>query len=268
MTNAGPRLAVVTGASSGIGQEIARVLSRGGHPVLAVARRAEPLASLAEEARRAGHGPIHPLARDLRKPGATAAIAARAGELGGAGWIVNCAGAFSLQPFARAASEELAQVTELNVLAPVLLTRALLPQLLAAEDAHVLNVGSLAAMQPCPWFATYGASKAFLVSFSEALAEELRGRVAVTAFCPGPVRTGIFDAAMPAVERRPMLHDLEAAEAARAAVQAARRGCVVAIPGRVNRLAAFLARFAPRGLVRRMSRELASRYLGYRPPAP
>lgn len=261
------RLAVVTGGSSGIGLEIARELARRGHPVLAVARRADRLQELADEARRAGWPPVVPLALDLTTPGAEQEVAGRARALGGARWLVNCAGFAQLQPFVDSDPRALAEMIQLDVAAVVLLTRALLPQLLATPGARVLNVASLAGLTPCPWFAAYGASKAFVVSFSEALAEELRGRVTVTAFCPGPVRTEIFDAGAPGVRRRERLHDLDAAGAARAAVAAAERGAVVAVAGAINRLAAVAVALSPRGLVRRLSRTLAIRYIGFEPPA-
>lgn len=260
------QLAVVTGASSGIGREIARALARDGHPVLAVARRTDRLEALAAEANRSGWAPIHPLAQDVTVPAGVDAVAEGARALGGAGWLVNCAGVAAIGPFAEADAAELARVIALSVAAPVLLTRALLPQLLASRDGHVLNVSSLAALQPCPWFATYGGSKAFSVSFSEALAEELRGRVAVTVCCPGPVRTEIFEASAPGLERRATFYDLDASTVARAAISAARAARVVHVPGMINRLVALSTRLVPRSILRRVSRTVAIRYIGYAPP--
>lgn len=259
-------LAVVTGASSGIGREIARELARRGHPVLAVARRAGRLAALAEEASAAGWAPIHPFPQDVTAPGAEARIAERAAALGGARWLVNDAGVSAHRPVAEDDPEALRRVLRLNVEALVLLTRALLPQLLAAPGARILNVASLAGLQPTPWYAAYGASKAFVISFSEALAEELRGRASVTAYCPGPVATEIFEASAPGVVRRPTRPDADPAATARGAVEAALRGRVVAVHGREGKLLAVLVRLAPRALVRRISREAAARYIGFEPP--
>ncbi len=128
-------------------------------------------------------------------------------------------------------------------------------------------MASLAGMQPTPWYAVYGATKAFVLSFTEALAEELRGRVAVTAFCPGPVRTEIFRALQPGLTRQEKRYDLSAAEAARAAVDAAERRTVVTIPGAMNVATALVQRLLPRALVRRVSRGAAIRYIGMEPPA-
>ena len=259
-------LAVVTGASSGIGREIARELSRRGREVLAVARRADRLEALAYEARGAGWARVHPFAQDITAPGAEARIAGRARELGGAQWLVNDAGAFRQSAFHEDDPEAIQRLLRVNVEGLVLLTHALLPQLLEGRGARILNVASLAGMQPTPWFAAYGASKAFVISFSEALSEELRGHVGVTAFCPGPVLTEIFDAGAPGVPRRRTRRDLGADEAARAAVDAANRCLIVAVPGATNKLMAVAARLAPRALVRLVARSAAVRYLGYAPP--
>lgn len=259
-------LAVVTGASSGIGREIARELSRRGSEILAVARRADRLDALADEARGAGWAQVHPFAQDITSPGAGARIAGRARELGGARWLVNDAGALRQSAFQEDDPDAIGRMLRVNVEGLVLLTHALLPQLLEGRGARILNVASLAGMQPTPWFAAYGASKAFVISFSEALSEELRGRVGVTAFCPGPVLTEIFEAGVPGVPRRRTWRDVGAEEAARAAVEAADSGRVVAVPGATNWLMAAVARLAPRALVRRVARSAAVRYLGYAPP--
>jgi len=224
-------LAVATGASSGIGREIARQLARRGQPVLAVARRAERLAALAEEGRGAAWAPIHPLALDVTAPGAEAEVAARAAALGGARWLVNDAGVSAHLPVEAESPEVLRNLLRLDVEALVLLTRALLPQLLSAPGARLLNVASLAGLQPTPWFVAYGAAKAFVVSFSEGLAEELRGRASVTAFCPGPVPTEIFEVSARGQLRRPSFRDAGVEATARAAIRAADRGQVVAVPG-------------------------------------
>ena len=258
-------LAVVTGASAGIGREIARRIAGLGRPVLAVARRRDRLEELAQEARRAGWAELHPLQEDLTSPGAEARVAERAAALGGARWLVNDAGVMNTRPLVEEDPETLRRELRLDVEAVVLLTRALLPQLLSAPGARICNVASLAGMQPTPGYATYGACKAFVISFSEALAEELRGRATVTALCPGPVRTEIFDAGSPGRPRRATGHDLEPAEVARFAVRAMERGQVVAIPGLVNKLMALAVRHSPRALVRRGSRTAALRYIGLGP---
>jgi hypothetical protein len=257
-------LAVVTGASSGIGAAIAREVLRRGRPVLAVARRADRLEALAAEARAAGLPAVHALALDLTAPGAAGVVRDRARALGGARWLVNDAGTFVSGRFSEMAEQDLVRTIRLNCEAAVLLCRALAADLAAAPGGAIVNVASLAAMQPGPWFAVYGASKAFLLSFSEALAEELRGRVAVTAVCPGPVPTEVFGDRGEARRRRAW--DLSAAAVARAAVDAAERGRAIAVPGLLNRATAIFSRLAPRALVRRISRQAAIRYIGLEPP--
>ena len=259
-------LAVVTGASAGIGREIARELARRGHPVLAVARRVERLEALATEAGSAGWAEIHPCAQDVTASGAETRIAERAAALGGARWLVNDAGVSTHRPVDEDDPAAIRRVLRLNVEALVLVTRALLPQLLASPGGRILNVASLAGIQPTPWYTVYGASKAFVISFSEGLAEELRGRATVTAFCPGPVRTEIFDVSAPGVTRRPTRRDADPAESARAALDAAERGRVVAVPDAMGKAMAALVRVCPRALVRRISRKAAVRYIGYDPP--
>jgi uncharacterized protein len=256
-------LAVVTGASSGIGREIARELSRRGREVLAVARRADRLEALADEVRGPGFGAIHPFPQDVTDPGAESRIERRAARLGGAAWLVNDAGAFRQGAFRDEDPAAIRNLLRVNVEALVLLTRAMIPQLLAAPGARILNVSSLAGMQPTPWYIAYGATKAFVIAFTEGLSEELRGRVAVTAFCPGPVATEIFEAGAPGVKRNSTFHDLGAGEAARAALDAAEKGRVVAVPGFTSKLMAVATRLAPRALVRRVSRDASLRYIGF-----
>ena len=244
-------LAVVTGASSGIGAEVARILSRRGQPVLAIARRGDRLEALSTEARQSGAAPIHPLRLDVTAPGAVEQVRARARELGGAAWLVNNAGFGLLGSFWNQPPERLRDMVRLNCEAMVALSAALLPDLLAAPAGVLLNVGSVAGFQPMPWFACYGATKAFVLSFSEALAEELRrSRVTVTAFCPGPVATEFGEVSGHA-ESTPS--QLGAETAARFAVAAADRGRVVAVPTALYRTLSKAGHVLPRAAVRAIS---------------
>jgi short-subunit dehydrogenase len=251
-------LAVVTGASSGIGAEIARALSRGGRPVLAVARRGDRLDALAAEARDAGGAPVHPLVLDVAAPGAAERVRDRARALGGAAWLVNNAGFGFYGPLGSAAPERLAEMVRLNCESLVVLTRVLLDDLVAAgRGGAILNVASVAGFQPMPFMSVYGATKAFVISFTEGLSEELRGTgVAVTAFCPGPVATEFGEVAGTG-RRFHRAPGIDAPTAAREALAAVARREVVALSSPfTNRLATAFGWLMPRGLLRRVSRRV------------
>jgi short-subunit dehydrogenase len=254
-------IAIVTGASSGIGAELARQLSARGLTVLAVARRKERLDHLAEAARAAGQGAIVPMVLDVTTPGAAERVRDRARELGRPRWLVNNAGIDPIGDLVQQSPLEVAAVVRLNCESVVTLCAALGPDLVAGGAGRILNVASLAGFQPTPHHATYGASKAFVLSFSEALSAELRGTgVTVTALCPGPVTTELFDRAL---ARKKPSHELSAEECARAGIDAAERGRVIAIPGARNRLTAMSAKLVPRALVRRFAGTVGMKYLGY-----
>jgi short-subunit dehydrogenase len=249
-----PPLAVVTGASAGIGAALARKLARAGRPVLAVARRAERLLALADEARAGGWAPVHPLAADVAEEATAARIAAAAAAQGGAGWLVNNAGFGYHGAFATQDPARLALMVRLNCEAVVFLTHALLPQLRASGDGVVLNVASAAAFQPTPFMSVYGASKAFVLSFSEGLAEELRGTgVWVGAYCPGPVESefGEVSGAAGRIAIAPQV--LSAEDAAREALWQIAKRRVIHVPRPFYRLASTTVRLLPRALVRRIS---------------
>jgi uncharacterized protein len=249
-----PRLAVVTGASAGIGRALARLIARGGRPVLAVARRADRLEALAGEARSQGHATIHPLALDLAAPDAADRLLAAARERGGAAWLVNNAGLGQYGRFDQADPRRLTEMLRVNCEALVLLTRAFLPDLRDSGDGVVLNVASAAAFQPTPFMSVYGATKAFVLSFTEGLAEELRGSgVHAAVFCPGPVETefGIVAGTGGRFGTPPGM--LTADAAAREALDQLRRRDVVRVPHPIYKLTAAASRIVPRTVLRRIS---------------
>ncbi len=189
-------VAIVTGASSGLGRALARELARRGHVVLAVARRGERLTELArahDADARAGGGRIEPLALDVTAPDAAERVHDEARRLGEIGWLVNNAGSSTFGRLEASRVEEQRALVRLNCEALVTLTTRVLPDLVRAGRGIVLQVASAAGLQPTPGWAVYGATKAFVISLAEAMSEELRGSgVSVTALCPGPMATEFF----------------------------------------------------------------------------
>jgi hypothetical protein len=258
--------ALVTGASSGIGAELARELARDGHDLVLIARRREALERLADEFTR-GHGvAVHCEACDLCDASAIEALIARldANALH-IDVLVNNAGFGLFGEFKDTDLAEERRMLALNIEAPVILTKRLLAQLIARRG-RILNVASTAAFQPGPFMAVYYATKAFLLSWSEALAEELAGTgVTVTAFCPGATASGfqdraaMHDSALVRGKRLP-----SAAEVAAAGYRALKAGRRVFIPGLMNWLLAQSIRFTPRRLVTPIVRYMAGPARGTR----
>ena len=238
--------AIVTGASSGIGRELARLLAADGHRLVLVARRSDSLDALAKELEGA-----RAIEADLADPSTPARLAA---EVPDVDVLVNNAGIGDFGPFAEADLAKTMGLLQLNVGAVTELTRRYLPGMLERGHGKVLNLASTAAFQPGPLMAAYYASKAYVLSFSEAVAEEVRGSgVTVTALCPGPTATGFQAGAE--MEGSKLVRDRKlptAAEVARAGYHAMQRGDVVAVVGARNRVLAASIRFTPRPLVRRM----------------
>ncbi len=237
--------AIVTGASSGIGLEIARVLAAD-HDLVLVARSAETLQRIADEL-----GGARVVTADL----ATAAgVRAVTDALADADVLVNNAGIGDFGPFAEADPGRTDRMIQLNVTSLTALTRHFLPGMLARRHGRILNVASTASFQPGPLMAVYYATKAYVLSFSEALTEETRGTgVTVTALCPGPTASG-FQAAAD-MELSPLVANRKlptSAEVAAFGVKAMERGDAVAIPGVMNKVMAGSVRFSPRFVTRRI----------------
>src|SRR4051812_16696404 len=245
------RAAVVTGASSGIGAEIARELHRRGHQVVLIARSADKLDHLAAEL---GDG-AHPLPADLADRTVRAELLPRIEALGVTpDAIVNNAGFSTLGPVAKSDPDAELGLVEVDVAAVVDLCSRFLPGMVERGRGAVLNVASTAAFQPLPGQAAYGAAKAFVLSYTQSLAGELRGSgVSATALCPGPVETGFGEAAGfdkdDAENALPSFMWVDAAQVARAAVDGMARGRLVVIPGAANRLGSMFAQIAPRSLL-------------------
>ena len=245
------RAALITGASSGIGESIARELARRGYRLVLVARRAELLDALADELR----GRAMTLPADLSLRADRAALPDRVAELGvSVDILVNNAGLSTSGPVAKADPEKELNLVEVDVAAVVDLCCRFLPGMVARGRGAVLNVASLGAFGPLPGQASYGAAKAFVLSYTDSLRGELRGTgVTATAVCPGPVKTGFgaaagisdedAEAALPSVMWK------TADEVALAGVDGLAAGKGVVVPGGVNRIAGALFRLAPTDLL-------------------
>ena len=252
------KLALVTGASGGIGYELAQVLARHGHDLVLVARRADKLAALAERLEM-DHGiSVRVIAKDLARPEAAAEIhEALAAEGLAVDILVNNAGIGLLGKFAEIGIEGDVTMLRLNVESPTLLTRLLLPSMLERGSGRVLNVASTAGLQPGPLMAVYYATKAYLLSLSEALANEVAGTgVTVTALCPGATETGFSSHAGAEQSRLFKGRTMDARTVAEAGYAALMAGKPVVIPGVRNRILAFSVRLAPRRVVTQMVRRM------------
>ena len=259
----GPRRrALVTGASSGIGAGFAEGLARQQYDLVLVARRRERLAEMAKRLRERREIEVEIAAADLTDPADLArlveTIEATVPDL-----LVNNAGVGSVGEFAGLdPAREMAQI-QLNAAAPVRLMRAALPGMIARGHGSIINVSSLAGFQPMPFNATYGATKAFLLSFSEALHEELRGTgVRVQVLCPGFTRTEFQEQAGIDASSVPGFAWMGVDAVVEASLHGLERGELLCIPGPANRLLAAVQRAAPHALTRRLARELMSRSIG------
>jgi short-subunit dehydrogenase len=244
--------ALITGASSGIGTAIATELASRGHAVTLVARREERLRSLADELH-SDHGvDAEVIAADLGDPEERDRLESELRDRGRAVEVlVNNAGFGHQADFAPSPRERMVEMVRLNCEAVVDLTSRFLSPMLERGRGSVINIASVGAFQPLPGSALYGATKAFVLSFSEAIRTELRGTgVGVTAVCPGPVRTEFTAAAgMPGVEdRTPDMVWMTPEQIAKHAVDGAARDKRVVVPGMVARASALAGHYSPRAV--------------------
>lgn len=248
MNDAHRPLALVTGASAGIGAELARELARHGHDLVLTARSVAPMQALATELRAAGAA-VTVVPIDLGKPGAAATLAH---DIASRGLVVdvliNNAGLGALGPFDSLDPARIGEILQVNIIALTELTRLLLPGMRARRRGRIMLVSSIAGFQPGPRMAVYFASKAYVLSLGEALAHELRGSgVSVTVLCPGATATNFFavagaDNSMVARRLRRMMR---ADSVARLGYRALAAGRPVVITGLLNRVLALSGRFAP-----------------------
>lgn len=252
--------ALVTGASSGIGVDLARAFARRGHNVVIVARRLGRLQELAEELEHACGTRAEPVECDLADLDSRRAMVERVDKLGlRIDALVNNAGFGTAGLFQRLEGEHEADMVRVNCEAIVALCGHYVPRMVEAGGGAVLNVASTAAFQPLPTQATYSATKAFVLSFTQALAADLHDTgVTATALCPGPVRTEFIEVAH--VDRDasklPGFAWLHPAEVAEDGVRGLEQGRGVVVPGKLNRLTSIGGQHVPRSLLMSVGRRI------------
>ena len=255
-------VALVTGASSGIGEELARCFAGAGHDLVLVARSADKLQALAAELQAQYAIKALVLALDLTEPEAPGRLATslRRRELV-PDVLVNCAGVLAQGPFAGIKPSGHQAIIDLNISALTSMLSHFVPLMTARGSGCVLNVASIAAFQPVPTLATYAASKAYVLSLTESLSQELMGSgVSVTALCPGITATQMLTSATQANQQLANLPGFligSVEDVARQGFEACMRGDVICVPGAINRVAMIASRSTPKWLLRRVSGLLA-----------
>jgi short-subunit dehydrogenase len=253
--------ALVTGASGGIGEELARLFAADGHDLVLVARSEEKLKKLAEELGAKRNVVARVFASDLSRPEAPREIfdeMSREGVTVDA--LVNNAGIGSWGLFAETDLRQELELLQINVVALTHLTKLFLPSMVARRVGYVCNVASTAAFQPGPLMAVYYASKAYVLSLSEALANECEGTgVRVSALCPGPTETGFVAAAGMSESKLFDRGAMSARDVALAGYRGLLAGKTVVIPGARNALLARTVGFMPRKLVTKVVRGIQER---------
>jgi uncharacterized protein len=250
-------VALITGASVGIGEQFARQLSERGHDVVLVARDAARLEALAKEieGRNGAHAEV--LTADLTDPQQLAAVEARARQVD---LLVNNAGFGTFGSFHTLDIDTEIREINLNVIALVRLTHAAAAAMVERGRGGILNVSSLAGFQPGPSNATYGATKAFVTSFTEAVHEELRGTgVSVTALCPGFTHTEFQSRANAPAGSVPGFMWQEAPEVARAGLDGVAKNKAIVIPGTTNKVLGTLSAITPHAITRRLGGAILKR---------
>jgi short-subunit dehydrogenase len=254
------RWTVITGASSGIGVELARIFAARGYSLVITARRHERLEGLAEEIQRAHDVPVEVMALDLEDREAPQDLAEMLRDRGiRVHTLVNNAGFGLRGTFATMPFERQIAMIDLNVTALTALCRLMLPGMLERGRGGILNVASTAAFQAGPHMAVYYATKAYVLSLSEALHEEAKPHgVTVTALCPGPTESEF--AATADLEKSKLFNQgiMSAAEVARIGIDGYEAGRAIVVAGTTNKLGTLGAKFLPRALIRKIAGRLQS----------
>lgn len=259
MMNQKKETVLITGGSLGIGYALSRVFAANGSDLILVARARENLDQAADQLRLDHDVEVTVIPTDLARPESSQFLYAEVARRGRqVDVLVNNAGMGVYGPFAESDWPQNAALLQLNLVSLTHLTRLFLPDMIERKSGAVLNVASTAAFQPGPLLALYYASKAFVLSFSEALFNELQGTgVTVTALCPGPVPTEFQKRAhmeKAGIARGKVVAMMSAERVAKIGYRGFRKGKAIVIPGLLNKFGPFTLRFTPRALVRKIVR--------------
>ncbi len=251
--------ALITGASGGLGEEFARLCARGKMDLVLVARSEDALKKLGAELERKHGISATVIAQDLSAADAAQAIVdvLKKGNLS-IDMLINNAGFGSFGTFHEADAKQQANMIAVNISALTALTKALLPDMVARGHGRILNVASIAAFLPGPLMSVYYASKAYVLHFSLAIREELKGTgVTVTCLCPGPTQTGFeTHANLAASKLFKGSYVMKASTVAASGYAACLKGKALVIPGMLNKLAAFIPRLLPRTLATMIAKKV------------
>jgi short-subunit dehydrogenase len=247
--------ALVTGASSGIGEALAREFAAGGHDLVLVARSEDKLVKLARELEKLCDVEVAVIAADLAKRRAARRLAVELSEAGvEVDTLVNCAGVLEHGPFTAISPASHQKLIDLNIGALTAMLAEFLPPMTSRGGGRVMNVASVAAFLSFPGLATYAATKAYVLSLTESLSEELKGTgVTVTALCPGVTDTNMVSTAQAqSAASIPKFAMGEVSQVARAGYRACMAGEVICVPGVLNHAATLTSRAVPKWLLRRL----------------
>lgn len=249
---------LITGASSGIGEALASICAQHGNNLILVARNTEKLEALAAELSREYDIDVAVRPCDLSVPDAPKNLCdALIAEGKQVDMLVNSAGVLEHGSFTALSAEDHQRMMQLNVFALTSMLTHLLPAMVERGSGRILNIASLGAFQPIPSLATYAATKAYVLSLSEALVEELRGTgVTVTTLCPGPTATNMMVNAQKKSKALLNVPDWvvsDVNDVARKAFRACMEGDAILVPGTLNRIASVLSRATPKWLIRRFT---------------
>jgi len=255
------KYALVTGASSGIGYELAKLFAQDGKDIVVVARSQDRLEKLKTEIESKHGTKVIALVKDLSKPDAPQEIFSELEKKNiNVDVLVNNAGFSVYGKFAGTDWGQEAEMLQVNITSLTQLTKLFLKKMLENKSGKIMNVASGGAFAPVPLFSVYAATKAYVLHFSEALANEVAGTgVSVTCLCPGVTRSRFYERANAEDIRMAKGRMMDSARAARIGFAALKKGRVVTVAGISTSLICFAPRFAPRSLVTKISRSFTER---------